>query len=278
MTSPVRIRILSYLLWITLGMLGTLNNAIAADNDGIGDKPGLTLKVGQIFFSSMDTSFLADTNSGPLSTTIDFDRDLDMEDSVGSFLIEGIYRIDATQRIDFSYYEIDRDGQRRLNRDVEFGDETFLVNSVVNSQFDFRTLILTYSYLFHSLEEIDLGISGGLHINEAELALETEIGNISESIKQTTPLPVIGILLRYDLSDDWTLNYQNRVFLLNYDDFRGSLNDAKLTFEYDINQDLGLEIGINRRDSELEVKEPDNLVRSDNVAFGWLVNLVWHIN
>ncbi len=239
------------------------------------DDNSFTIKVGQIYFSSIDSSFLADSDGGALSTNIDFDRDLDMEDSKDSLLLEGIYRFNARHRMDFSYYEINRSGERQIGREITFGDETFAANSTVDSEFNFQTLIFTYSYLFHQHDEIDVGITAGLHINEAELKLETEIGNINESAKQTTPLPVVGVLFNYNLTPNWDINYQTRVFLLEYGDFKGNLTDTKLTFDYNVNQQLGLEFGINRRASELEVEDSDGLKKTDNVAMGWIANVFW---
>ncbi len=241
------------------------------------DETPLTLKLGTIFFSSMDTSFLADANRGSLSTTIDFDRDLDMQDSAGSFLLEGIYRPDRHQRIDFSYYEIDRSGQRRIDREITFDDETFTIDSVINSDYDYKTLILTYSHLFRTNDEFDLGVTAGLHITEAELGLQTDLGHISERVKQTAPLPVVGMLLRYDYTDDWTLNFLTRIFVLNYDNYRGSLHDSKLTVEYHAQRNISFEFGINARGSEIEVKEPELLKKLDSLATGWIANIVWHL-
>ena len=263
-------------LWIS-GILLFCTSPVIADSTDRDDKPRLTLKVGQIYFNSMEGSFLADNDGGPLSTTIDFSRDLDIDDSEGSYLLEGIYYFNPVHRVDFSYYNIERSGERRIDREITFGDETYVVNTLVDSQFDAETLILTYSYLFYSSEEVDLGLTAGLHITEADLSLKANIGDVSESATQTAPLPVGGILLNYDISDKWTLHYQTRVFLLDYDDYRGSLNDTKLTFEYEINRDFGLEFGFNRRDSELEVKESGSLERFDSIAQGWIANIVWNI-
>ena len=235
-----------------------------------------TLKIGQIYFSSIDTSFLADIDGGTLSTNIDFDRDLDMEDSQDSFLLEGIYRFNKYHRLDFSYYEIVRSGESIIWRDITFGEQNFTAGSTIDSEFNLKTLVFTYSYLFHSHDEIDLGITAGLHINEAELSLQTEIGNINERVKQTTPLPVVGILLNYDFSANWGINYQTRVFLIEYSDISGNLSDTKLILDYHINKNLGLEFGLNRRASELEVDDNDSFKKSDNVATGWIANLMWN--
>ena len=241
------------------------------------DETALTLKLGTIFFSSMETTFLADANRSSLSTTIDFDQDLDMEDSAGSFLVEGIYRPEPHQRIDFSYYEIDRSGQRRIDREITFDDQTFDIDSVINSDFDYKTLILTYSHLFRSHDELDLGVTAGLHITEAELRLQTDLGNISERAKQTAPLPVVGMLLRYNYTDDWTLNFLTRIFVLNYDNYRGRLHDSKLTVEYHAQPNISFEFGINARGSEIEVKEPELLRKLDDSAAGWIANVIWHL-
>ncbi len=236
---------------------------------------GFSLKVGAIQFSGIETSYLADVNGGPLSTTIDFDRDLGVSDSEGSYLLEGIYWLDSKQRLDLSLYNIERSGDKRIEREITFGEETYGINTVVESEFNMQTMIATYSYLFHSHEKVDLGFTAGLHINEIELSLETDVGDARETVKQTAPLPVIGLLLSYRLSEAWTINYQNRVFALSFDSYRGSLNDSKIGFEYRVHKNLGVEFGFNRRSSELEVKEDGILKKLDNLASGFLGNVIW---
>ena len=261
---------------VILTFLFSMGALHADENSNPVNDQNLTLKVGHIFFSRLDSSFLADTGSGPLSTNIDFSRDLNMEDSQGSFMIEGIYQLSTKSRIDFTYYEIERDGGRTLNRDITFGGQTFLVNTPVESQFNYTTLIATYSYLLHSHDEIDIGVTAGLHINELELALAAPSANLSQSVTQLTPLPVFGLLFNYDLTPKLTLNYQSRVFVLNYEDIRGNLTDTKLTLEHHTTKNFGFEIGFNRRSGELEVREPGVLKKSSNVATGWITNLIWY--
>ena len=197
-----------------------------------------------------------------------------MENSNNAFLVEGYYRYSQKHRFDFTYYELERTGDQAINREITLGDTTFLVNTNVFSSFSARTLIATYSYMFHSHDEIDLGLSAGLHINDVNLILEAPGASLEESESQLMPLPIFGVLLNYKISDKLTVNYQSRVFLLKFDDYRGSLNDTKISLEHHTFKNFGFEFGFNRKSAEIEVREAQRLTKLNNVATGWMLNLI----
>lgn len=252
----------------------TPSMVLGVTEGGAYDEQAFTLKVGQVYFTSLETTFLADDRTGPLSTSIDFSRDLNMEDSNDAFLVEGYYRHSRKHRFDFTYYELERTGDRAIDREITLGDTTFLVNTNVFSSFKTRTLIATYSYMFHSHDEIDLGLSAGLHVNDVKLKLEAPGASLEASESQLMPLPIFGVLLNYKLSDKLTVNYQTRAFLLNFDDYRGSLRDTKISLEHHTFKNFGFEFGFNRKSGELEVREPQLLTKLNNVATGWMLNLI----
>lgn len=240
------------------------------------ESQNFTLKMGQVFFTNLQSTFTADRRVGPISTTIDFNRDLELADSLNSFLFEGYYLYGPQSRIDITYYKVDRDGQKTIDRDITIGDSTFNLNTIVKSSFKTETFIVTYSYMFHSHDEIDLGISAGLHVNKIDLLLEAPAANVYEKQKILIPLPVIGIFLNYDLTSRLSVNYQMRSFVLNYDKFRGNLIDTKLTFEHHTFENFGFEFGFNRKSTDLEIREATLFTKYTNTASGWLANFLWY--
>lgn len=73
-----------------------------------------------------------------------------------------------------------------------------------------------------------------------------------------------------------TLNYQSRIFLINYDEFLGSMGDTKLSLERRTYKYFGIEVGFNRKSTNLEIRESDLLTKYTNNANGWLVNILWY--
>lgn len=234
------------------------------------------LKIGAMAFTSIDTLFVSDLFGGQLSAAVDLSRDLDLDDSVTSEFIEGYYRPSRKSRWDFSYYRMNRRGQTFAGRNIEINDRVFPIGTDISTRMEYWTLKGSYSYLFHSHDNIDLGLSIGLHISDYDLSFSATNPSIDEEESQLLPLPVFGVLFNYGLSEKTLLAYKHDIFFLDYDDYTGTMLDAKISVEHRTFRNVGFELGYVVQTMDIDVISTRKFQKYDSKARGWSLNAVIH--
>jgi hypothetical protein len=85
------------------------------------------------FITDRATSARLDSGQGS-GSDISFEDDLGLESSTSVFRFGGYYWFTPRQRFDFSVFDLSRDASRRIDETIDFGDQTFLINTVVMSE------------------------------------------------------------------------------------------------------------------------------------------------
>ena len=88
------------------------------------------------FFPSFDTKISLDGDNGRVGTLIDMEHLLGMDDNATTPIVDILWRINGKHRLGFSYFNLDRDGTRNLSRSINFGDQTYTVDTDVRSSLD----------------------------------------------------------------------------------------------------------------------------------------------
>ncbi|MFQ5936546.1 MAG: hypothetical protein ACE5LB_09070, partial [Acidiferrobacterales bacterium] len=197
--------------------------------------------------------------AGPITagTRIDFEDDLNIDDSDVVPRLDGYFRFGKRSRIDFTYWKIDRDGTTVTPFTIDFGDINIPAGTTVNSFFDEELINLSYGFSFYNVPKAELGLKAGLFIADIGVGIEVVGGTLSESETVTLPLPVLGAYFRYDMGKRWRFRGDAQVFFLETDDFEGSLSDLRLSVEHQTFRHLGFGFGFNRIATSLEVNDDD---------------------
>ena len=90
-------------------------------------------RVGVYNVRDADTTYRIDEREGLEGTTLNFKRDLGVSESDDAPRVDGYYRFKPRHRIDFAWFEVEREGTRTINIDIEFEDEIFTVGTRVDS-------------------------------------------------------------------------------------------------------------------------------------------------
>ena len=162
-----------------------------------------------------------------LGTNITFEESLDMESRkvVPSFV--GRMRLGERWRIEAEYFQLNRSGNRVIDRDIQWGDVTFPANAQVSSSFDFSDLRLSAGYSFFRRPDKELGVAFGFHMAGYDVSLSTAAaGNQQEDV--LAPLPVISVYGQFALTDQWAVGARLDRFSLAYDKFDGSLTSLAM--------------------------------------------------
>ena len=177
---------------------------------------------------------------------IDFEKDLGLDSSGTFFRADGYYRFNSKHRLDFSIYDLSRDGAAQIDREVMFNDNTFDIDTTVSSNFDLLILKAGYTYTFLQRDRGYLGLSLGLYTADTKIKLsEPTVGSV-ESKSVTAILPVAGLRGEYAMTPKWTLRGNGEIFRYEIDNIDGSFTDVYAGVDYKLNKQLAIGLGYNK--------------------------------
>jgi hypothetical protein len=215
----------------------------------------ISLKLG---YASLDADGTFAADDGGIGTDIDFDSDLNFEDS------EHVYAQAALQlgrfRLSAEYLPLDFSGNNTITRNINFGGLTFPAGTNVAS--DVEMSVLDFAMAFHILDfddgplRLQLGPEVAVKIADIDLSFRDTVTNIVESVSATVPVPTIGARGRIAFSD-----YAGVVGRIGYLEVSGnSVLDADVQLEFSPIPLLGIFAGY--RYVDVEVDESDVRINS----------------
>lgn len=217
-----------------------LGNVTLADSH-VDDRFSLSLGV---FVTDHDTDTRLDGDL-TVGTDINFEKALNLDASDTVFRVDGYYRFNEKHRIDFSVFDLSRDVSNPINRDIQWGDDLFTIDTVVNLDVDFNIYKLAYTYGFFRRPKGYIGAIGGFYVADTSLTIEEANTGRAAVGDVTAPLPVIGLRGQYDLSDKWSFRASGEFFFIDYNDIEGSLVDLFAGIDYQIFDSAALGIAVN---------------------------------
>ncbi len=227
-------------------------------------------RVGVYNVRDADTTLRVDEREGIEGTTLNFRRDLGVSESDDAPRVDGYYRFTPRHRIDFSWFKVEREGTRTIDIDMEFEDEIFTIGTQVDSFSKYETLKIAYIYSFHHDEKFELGVGGGLHIEDIEIGLNAAGVGKREDANTTAPAPVASFRLGYNFTPRWSIRWDFDIFFLDEDDFDGSLTDSRLAVEHHTFKNVGFGAGFSRFVLDIEIEDDDLIGTVDIIRDGWL--------
>jgi hypothetical protein len=205
------------------------------------------------FFLSTDMRVRVD---GETSDVVGSDIDYDDTFGIGDF---DRFRMDASWRIApkhllrAMYFQNNRHATRSLEREVNFGDETFPLGATVDAHSDLTVAQFSYEYAFLQRENYELAGSIGVHYVDMNLTLDATIsaqGNQASrsadaSASTSAPLPVLGFRWMWRLPNNFYVAAQAQYFHLQLDPYKGSLTDLKASVVWQATDHVGVGVGYN---------------------------------
>jgi hypothetical protein len=228
--------------------LGAAAAVPAFCQEAIPDHPALRDK----FYFALGAYFPRTTTSAELEsatgvgTNIDFENTLGMKESKTVPMGMARWRTGDRWRIEAEYFQLNRTGDKTIDRTVNWGDQTFPVNSTVSSKFDFSDLRLSAGYSFFKTKDKEVGVGLGLHVAGYDANLSGSFNGApinSQSEKMTAPLPVLSVYGQFALTDRWAVGGRMDRFALKYGKFSGNLTGIGLDVMYQPFKNVGFGIG-----------------------------------
>lgn len=225
---------------LLLAVFGYLAAPAAADVPD-GDRFSVSLGV---FVTDRDTNARFDS-AADSGTPIDLETDLGLDRSDTVFRIDGYFRFGERHRADFSVFDLSRNSSKQIDRDIEWGDTLYSIDTVIEAKLDLSIYKAAYTYSFLHADDGYLGATVGLYVADSSASLaEQNIGQ-AEIGELTAPLPVVGLRGERKLSERWTFRASGEFFFIEYDNIDGSLVDLYAGFDYRVLDNLSLGIGFN---------------------------------
>ena len=197
------------------------------------------------FITDRNTSTRLDSATLGTGTGIDLEEDLGLDSSDSVVRLDGHYRFNQKHRVNFSVFDLSRDSSAAVQRDIQYGDRVFLLDTVVNANFDLTIYKLAYTYSVMQRDNGYLGVTLGAYIADSKIGLaEQSLGQV-EVREITAPLPVVGLRGEHRFSEKWSLRASGEVFALEYGDFKGSLYDLYVGLDYQLFDRMAIGAGFN---------------------------------
>ena len=211
-------------------------------DDAVPNNPGLQssvyLALG-FFHPKTTTSAQLDSATHGIGTNIDFERALGMETQKGVPDFYARWRISDRWRFDAGYFELNRSGDKVIDREIQWGDQTYQVGAELKSKFDFSDFRMSGGYSLFRRPDKDVGVGFGFHVATYNTALSLAgTGNLvgtvssSEAKRVLAPLPVLTAYGNFALTDRWAVNVRVDRFALSYNGNSGNITGSAIDLRY----------------------------------------------
>ena len=179
------------------------------------------------------------------------------------FRVDGAWRFGDSRRhkLRGMWFNFSQNRSAEFDREINWGDVTFPINTTIESVYEFDIYELAYEYAFLRRENLELSGSFGLHLAQFKVGLSAEVetgggtgtAEIGDEGKLNAPLPVIGGRAIWRISGDFWLDAMVQFFALEYDNVDGRLIDTRIGVLWQPKKWGGIGIGYNRFDMDVDV-------------------------
>lgn len=265
-----------------IGGLAMTNSAIASD-DNISNR--FIISLGSYVVAKADTTIALSERNVGLGVAFDPNDALGANLEQTVFRLDGGYRINTEDSINFSWYKITNSGSKELDGDIEWindeGEEIIIeAGSKMSSKLGYEIFKINYAWSFYNSGKVKLFTSAGLHATR--FLIDVEIVNTvsgspnstsTRDIKSTIPLPAFGLGIIYNISPQWHWYMQAELFAMKYNDWTGSYSDLIIGIEYKPYQHFGIGVGVGANNLNVVEKTDDYKFSYDNQINGINVHL-----
>ena len=226
-----------------------------------GDTDNFTIRLGAFFLSSIRTTLSLTDSAGKGGQELDFKKDLGGSDSLNVFRADSEWRFAARHKVQLAYFDLNRNASRVIDKQISWGDQTYPVNTTINTQFRSTVYKLNYGYALYRNDTNTQEICGliGFHISAFKTSLSSATSGKAEGVSVTAPLPVFGLEWKARLTDQLTSFVSYQYFGLTLDSkYQGNLSDFQALLDYSLGGNWNVGAGYNRFTTRASVKG-DNL-------------------
>jgi hypothetical protein len=225
--------------------LAFLSPSVVAAEEGQKEKPWerFSFNLGG-FVATFNSDFRFGSQTSGGGVYVNGEDALGLDSSLTVFRADAMYRFtdNRRHRFDLTYVNLRRSATKTLQEDIQFKDQTFPVGTTVDSLFELQIIRGAYSYSLFQDDRFDLGLSAGMYVAPIKIRISSATTGTAEEEAFTAPLPVLGLAFAFAITPKFFLKQNADFFYLRYQNFEGSLFDAKIALEYNLWKHVGFGI------------------------------------
>jgi len=233
-------RLVSASLVVLMSLYSTTSRA---DEDNPRD-PKLVFNVGFYHLSGISTDILATDSGTGASVGVSFENTLNLPTTADVQRLDGYYRYNDRNRIEFSYYGVKRSGTVTLPSTINIGGTPFDGETTSTSESTILKAIWSHSYIKD--KKFDFGIGGGVYLNSTKSTI-SEVNPAGNTISTdvTLPLPVFSLRGAWNIRPKLKLWAKQDLFVLDIADLSSALTDFTLALEHQTTKNVGIGANVN---------------------------------
>jgi len=209
-------------------------------------------------YANFDTTIRLNTE-GLFGAILDLEDELDVDEESTIGRIDGHYAFHRAHRVDFSYYDIRRDGTSTLLEDSQIGEVLFPAGTTVDTSLDTLIFKVAYRYNFVADHRTTIGASLGIHWMSIDFDVEGPVASQEEDLDVDAPLPLLGLHWAYAFTSKWKLLAGTEVLRFDVGEYRGLVSDTRITIQHDTFEHFGWGIGYNGFAIDAHFEDEDDL-------------------
>jgi hypothetical protein len=209
------------------------------------------------FWGSVSTFGRFDSSSGVQGTPFSAEHDLGLTDQARQPFIEIIFRLEERNRLRVDFIDLRRAADKVIDRTVQYGDVTFLVDNPVHSEFDWRQMDLTYTYSFLRNDRFELGAGLGVHLLEAEAIAEIPKTPQSADFNGAGPFATLALDGTWRISRHWALTARGNYLKVTIGSVGGQMGQLHTDLQYRWRRNLAFGVGYRRQEIDLDLHGTD---------------------
>lgn len=231
----------------------TQSNVWAQENPALSDS--FLIAVGG-FYPQSSTNVRLDPANGGLGSVIDFERTLGLQEDKFVFEAGARFRWANRWRVEAEYFSLNREGDRTIDRQIEWGNQVYPVNAQLITNLDFTDTRISVGYSFFKTDDKEIGISLGAHVADYDARINA--GNLSsQGGKVTAPLPVLSLYGQFALTPKWALDLRLDRFSMSYDQYDGDITSIGMDVQYALFRHTVLSLGYRNFFMKLQATSSD---------------------
>ena len=182
-------------------------------------------------------------------TKVSLEDDLGLSDRKGTpYVLLGM-RLGESWRLEFEYYQLNRDASKTLGREIHWGDIDYQVGANIHTIFDTNVYRLVAGYSFYRTPVAEAGATIGLHTTQFKIGLSGQgtgpngPGFQTETKDVLVPLPTLGLYGSYKFDDQWGVRGRFDFLSLTIDQYNGQLVNSMFAFDWRFAKNWGAGLG-----------------------------------
>jgi hypothetical protein len=217
------------------------------------------------YFATSTTEAKLESPSG-IGTSVNFEDTLGLSEREWTPQALARWRFSTNWRMELEYFSLHRENSTKIDGQIDWGGQTYPINTVVQSKFNIDVTRLSVGYSFFKRPDKEIGVAFGLHMTNIDAELSNSSGGQAKGAAALAPLPVFSLYGLIALTDRWSVNGRFDAFKLEYDPYQGSVFSTGLDVLYQPWRHVGF--GLGYRDLTIDVSvDKNNWTGSINSGF-----------